>query len=110
MSTEPEQSTTSSPVPDLLAGYIPIETFATAVDRCDRTVRRWMDEPDGLPYLRLGNRVLIHVETARAWIFSRMKARNPRRRKSTMSPKPRGPAKARAKKVQREAAKAQANI
>jgi hypothetical protein len=64
---------------NLLDGYTDIEPFAIEVGRDPRTVRRWMDLPDGLPYARIGNRRLIHIETAREWIFSRMRVRNPRR-------------------------------
>jgi hypothetical protein len=39
-----------------------------------------MNQPDGLPYSRIGNRILVHVPTARQWIFSRMRKPNPRGR------------------------------
>jgi hypothetical protein len=44
-------------------------------------VRRWMNQPDGLPYTRIGNRILIHIPTARDWIFKRM--RKPAARRTT---------------------------
>jgi hypothetical protein len=64
---------------NVLAGYVDIEPFAKQVGRCMRTVIRWMDQADGLPFTRIGNRRLVHVATAREWIFSRMNTRNPRR-------------------------------
>jgi len=64
---------------DFLADYLDLEPFAAKVDRNPRTVRRWMYEPDGLPYTRIGNRILIHIPTAREWLFSRMRHPNPRR-------------------------------
>ncbi len=67
------------PKPKLLADYLDIEPFAAEVDRDPRTVRRWMNEPDGLPYTRIGNRILVHVPTAREWIFGRMRRPNSRR-------------------------------
>ena len=67
---------------DLLDDYIDIEPFAKEVKRSPRTVLRWMDEPDGLPYCRIGNRRIIHVPTARDWIFGRMRNRSVRRRKA----------------------------
>jgi hypothetical protein len=63
----------------VLQDFLDLAPFAKQVGRNPRTVRRWMDEPDGLPYSRIGNRVLIHVPTAREWILGRMRARNPRR-------------------------------
>jgi hypothetical protein len=64
---------------DFLADYLDLEPFAAEVDRNSRTVRRWLNQPDGLPYTRLGNRILIHIPTARAWLLSRMRNPNPRR-------------------------------
>jgi hypothetical protein len=65
---------------NLLDNFLDLEPFAAQVDRDPRTVRRWMTEPDGLPYTRLGNRVLVHVPTARAWLFNRMRRPAPRRK------------------------------
>jgi len=58
---------------DLLADYLDLEPFAAEVRRSTRTVRRWFDQPNGLPYTRLGSRILIHVPTARDWMFGRMR-------------------------------------
>jgi hypothetical protein len=65
---------------NLLADYVDLEPFAAEVNRDPRTVRRWMRQPTGLPYTRIGNRILIHVPTARAWIFGRMRRPNPVRK------------------------------
>lgn len=62
----------------LLSDFIGLETFAKEVARDPRTVRRWLDEPHGLPYTRIGNRILIHIPTAREWMFGRMRNRTPR--------------------------------
>jgi hypothetical protein len=64
---------------NFLADYLDLEPFAAEVKRDPRTVRRWLNEPDGLPYTRIGNRILIHIPTAREWLFSRMQHPNPRR-------------------------------
>ena len=66
---------------DLLENYLDLEPFAEQVNRDPRTVRRWMNEPDGLPYTRIGNRILVHIPTAKAWIFGRM--RNPNARQTS---------------------------
>jgi hypothetical protein len=65
--------------PNVLADFLDLEPFATQVARHTRTVRRWMDEEDGLPYTRIGNRILIHVPTAREWMLGRMRRPNPTR-------------------------------
>jgi hypothetical protein len=63
----------------VLDDYLDLIPFAREVDRHPRTVRRWLDQPDGLPFSRIGNRILIHVPTAREWIFGRMCRPNARR-------------------------------
>jgi len=67
---------------DLLDDYIDIAPFAKEVKRSLRTVLRWMNAPNGLPYSRIGNRRIIHVPTARDWILGRMRNRSVRRRKA----------------------------
>ncbi len=62
---------------DFLTDYAEVDPLAAEVKRHPRTVRRWMQEPDGLPYVRLGNRILIHIPTAREWLLKRMKYPNP---------------------------------
>jgi hypothetical protein len=64
---------------NLLDDYLDLEPFARQLNRHPRTVRRWLSEPGGLPHTRIGNRILIHIPTAKAWIFSRMRKPNPRR-------------------------------
>jgi hypothetical protein len=54
-------------------------SLAAEVKRHPRTVNRWMSEPDGLPYVRLGNRRIIHRQTFHEWLIGRMKRPNPRR-------------------------------
>jgi hypothetical protein len=53
--------------------------FAEDVDKDERTINRWMSQPDGLPYTWLGNKRYIHIPTAREWMLSRMRQPNPRR-------------------------------
>jgi hypothetical protein len=62
----------------LFADFFDLELFAKEVDRDPSTVRRWLDQSNGLPYSRIGNRILIHIPTAREWILGRMRNRNPR--------------------------------
>jgi hypothetical protein len=64
---------------DFLSDYLDLEPFAAQVGRDPRTVRRWMNGPDGLPYARIGNRLLIHVPSAREWLLSRVRRPNQRR-------------------------------
>jgi hypothetical protein len=65
---------------NLLHGFVDLALFAEQVNRGPRTVRRWIDAPDGLPYARVGSRLMIHMPTAREWLLNRVRQRNPRRR------------------------------
>jgi hypothetical protein len=69
----------------LLSDFADLEPFAAEVKRDPRTVRRWMNEPNGLPYTKIGCRILIHVPTAREWIFGRMRRPNPVRKSRRVS-------------------------
>jgi hypothetical protein len=80
-----------SKLDNFLDDYADLETFARAVGRHTKTIRRYMDEkdPDGLPYTRMGNRILIHIPTAKSWLLSRMRRPNPRREhKRRPNPRP----------------------
>jgi len=65
-----------------LDGYIDLEEFAVEVSRSGRTIRNWMNRPDdALPFRQLGNRRLINIEIARAWLDRGVKPRNSNRRR-----------------------------
>ena len=65
---------------NILEGYVDLELFSKEIGRHSRTIRRWLNQPDGLPYTRIGNRILIHIPTARAWLLGRMRHGAPMRR------------------------------
>ena len=74
-------------VQDIFAEYAEIDTFADEVKRTPRTVIRWMDEPNGLPFTKLGGRRLIHLPSARTWLLARIRRPNPRRRNARAPPR-----------------------
>jgi hypothetical protein len=59
----------SSPV---LEDFLEVVPFAREIKRHPRTVKRWIDQPDGLPYTTMGKTILIHTPTARQWLLSRL--------------------------------------
>ncbi len=63
-----------------LEGYKHIRAFADEFGRSPRTVKRWTDRPDGLPYVKLGRDTYIPVNEGRNWIRRRIVHRNPRGR------------------------------
>jgi hypothetical protein len=68
---------------DVLADWLDLESFAAEIHRAPRTVRHWLNKADGLPYSRMGNRILIHIPTAREWLMLRMRKPAPRRQRQT---------------------------
>jgi hypothetical protein len=69
---------------DVLKDLVDVNQFAADLGKNPRTIYRWTEQEDGLPFVKLGKMRLIHLPTAREWIMSRMRRRNPdrpRRRK-----------------------------
>jgi hypothetical protein len=67
-------------MPKLLDDYAKVPQVAEEFGKCPRTITRWMDKPDGLPFIYLGKERIVHIPTAREWLLGRMHRRNPRRR------------------------------
>jgi hypothetical protein len=65
----------------ILADYVDVPQFAAEAQKHPRTVVRWMDAEDGLPFVQLGNRRLIHVPSAREWLLRKMCRPNPTRQR-----------------------------
>jgi hypothetical protein len=63
---------------NILSDYAEVPQIAAEAKKHPRTILRWMDQPDGLPFVKLGNRRLVHIPTARQWLLGRMKNPNPR--------------------------------
>lgn len=63
-----------------------VEPLAAEVKKHPRTINRWMSAPDGLPYVRLGNKRIIHRQTFHEWLLNRMKRPNPRREAAASAP------------------------
>ena len=72
-----------SPQRELLSGYLDKPGLAGEFKVTTRTIDRWMDEPDGIPHVRIGNKTFFSVEAIRDWIASREVQRNVRRKRRT---------------------------
>jgi hypothetical protein len=64
---------------ELLADFVEDDELAAANNRHVRTIHRWSDQPDGLPFLKLGNKRIYHLPTVREWMLRRMHRPNLRR-------------------------------
>ena len=65
---------------DILADYVDRSQLAEKLNCSTRTISRYMAEPDGLPYVRVGGRTLFRLETVRRWLERREHYPNPTRR------------------------------
>ncbi|MEH7904337.1 helix-turn-helix domain-containing protein [Rhizobium laguerreae] len=64
----------------ILEGYLSREQLAAELNVTTRTLWRWQNEPDGLPYTRIGNQLYYRVESVRNWVAGRETKPNTRRR------------------------------
>lgn len=64
----------------LLDDFWTIEELAEELGVTTRTIRRYIDEPNGLPHVAIGRRTRFHKPAVREWLMSRMKRPNPSRR------------------------------
>jgi excisionase family DNA binding protein len=66
---------------------LPFDNLETARDVAKRlgvslrTIMRWTKQPDGLPFVRIGQRPYLHGPTVQDWIARRMVQPNPSRRR-----------------------------
>jgi hypothetical protein len=66
-----------------LAECMPFDEFCLNVLKVSpRTGQRYANAPNGLPVVEIGRKLLVHVPTANAWARSRMRQRNPIRRRA----------------------------
>jgi hypothetical protein len=64
---------------DFLKDCQTIEAFAAGVGRHPRIIRRWTAMPDGMPFIKVNNLIIIHIPTAREWLFGQIRHPNPTR-------------------------------
>lgn len=64
---------------NLLEGYTDKAGLAAEFGCSARKIERLMNEPDGLPHIRIGNKVLFRVENVRSWLSGRETQRATRR-------------------------------
>jgi hypothetical protein len=64
---------------NILDNYADEPKLAEALKLSPRTLYRYRNLPDGLPYTELGGRIYYHLDTARRWIEEQRTHRpNPR--------------------------------
>jgi hypothetical protein len=65
---------------NILSGYAEQSRFASANRLSTRTVARYRNRPNGLPWLEFGGKVFIPLDEAAAWLKAQVRCPNPRRR------------------------------
>lgn len=63
-----------------LAECEPLGAFCKRINISQRTGLRLRNQPDGLPVVEIGRKLLVHIPSADAWAKRRMRQRNPIRR------------------------------
>ena len=69
-----------SVVEAIFGNYVEKPELAAGFKVSTRTIDRWIDLPDGLPVVRIGNKRLFNIDSVRRWIANRESQRNPRGR------------------------------
>jgi hypothetical protein len=71
----------------ILEGFLRREALAKMFGVTTRTLNNWTYCPDGIPYVRIGQRVYYRMEDVRAWIAARVQrpVRTRRQAQSTRS-------------------------
>lgn len=63
----------------LLQDYMTRDQLAAELNVTPRTIIRWQQQPDGLPYVEMVGRILYRRQSILAWIESRERHPNQRR-------------------------------
>jgi helix-turn-helix protein len=63
----------------LLDGYVDEPEASRQLKKHPRTLKRYRDQADGLPHVKVGNRILYRVEAVRGWLLARERRPNPRK-------------------------------
>jgi hypothetical protein len=64
----------------LLDGYVDEFEASRQLSRHPRTLKRYRDQVNGLPHVKVGNQVLYRVEAVRGWLLARERRPNSRTR------------------------------
>lgn len=63
----------------LLQDYLTRDQVASELRVATRTVARWQNQPNGIPYIEMGGRILYRRQSILSWIESRERRPNQRR-------------------------------
>jgi hypothetical protein len=72
---------------NVLEDLAPVEEVAADLGKNPATLRRWSRRPNGLPFVRIGRKVYLHVPTMRAWLLGNMHKPNPTERRRPARPR-----------------------
>jgi len=64
----------------ILQDYMTRDELATELGVTPRTIMRWQDQPDGLPYVEMGGRIIYRRQSILTWLEGRERRPNQRRR------------------------------
>lgn len=67
-------------IEECLSEYVSRDEVAKAFKKSHRTIARWENQPNGLPFTEVGGTHMYNVPRVREWLASRERRPNPRRR------------------------------
>ena len=67
----------------VLEEYMTRDQLATELEVVPRTVIRYQNQPDGLPYVEIGGRIYYRRKSVLEWLESRERRPNKRRARET---------------------------
>lgn len=71
---------------NLLSDYLTQDQLAEALGVVPRTLRRYQNEPNGLPFTTIGGRRLYRLESVQRWLERREHQPNPTRARRAPGP------------------------
>lgn len=63
----------------ILREYLTRDQLAAELHITPRTLARWQSQPDAIPHVQMGGRILFRIDSVRAWLESRERHPNKRR-------------------------------
>ncbi len=66
---------------NILEGFVLEDDFAAAGKVSPRTIARYRNQPNGLPYMVWAGKIYIPVDAGREWVWNRIRRANPTKRR-----------------------------
>jgi hypothetical protein len=72
---------------NVMEDLVSVAEMAADLKKNPATLVRWMNRPNGLPYVRIGRQRFLHVPTTREWLLAGVHKPNPTERRRPGRPR-----------------------